>query len=674
MLAISIITVTISGLLISHNQFRILEQSAVDKAQTQASLIAASIESAIIFNDRDAAKNTLQFLKNDYSVEFACIILPGKIIFAEYSRDSHIEKPKFDINTPVKFDDLHLDIHQEINVPGSEPGYILMRSGLGKLNQQREYYVTILISVLLLSVGIAFILSLYLRKIITSPLEEMAKHANDFCNSTNYENRLDIKQGGEFATLAKGFNQLLDVVQEREKELEYHGTQLQKIVDERTEQLYQKAHFDSLTGLANRSLLHERLEHAIKTAERNDSNLAILFLDLDRFKVINDSLGHTVGDQLLKAVSERLKKLARSIDTFSRLGGDEFVLLIDNIKSPDDPARIAQRVIDSFSKPFQLDQQLLHVSASVGISIYPADGTKTEQLLKNADISMYHSKQKGPGNYCFYNQDMNTMSFKRLEFENHIRSALENEEFYLVYQPQININTDSICKAEALIRWDSDILGFVPPNEFIPVAEEMGIINQIGIWVISEVCRQLGEWKKEGLDDVMVSVNISASHLMVVDIIDHIKMEIAKNDISFSQLELEITEDVFLDNSERTIQVLKHLQRIGIHIAIDDFGTGYSSLRYLQQFPVDTLKIDGMFIQNLENCKTSQGIVISTIALAQGLDLTLVAECVENKEQLDFLANAGCNVIQGYYFYKPLPQEEFFALLLDNQKLRIENK
>jgi len=668
MLAISVITLIVSSILISRNHFKILEQSVIDKAQTQASLIGASVESAILFDDDSAAKDTLQLLKKDQAIEFASILLPDKKTFAEYYRDTNIAKPTFNIEEPIKLGDGHLDIYQEISAQGQISGYILIRSDLNKLNQQRRYYNKILVAVLLFSMGIAYVLSLYLRKIITNPLESMARHAETFSKTRKYENRLEENHGGELGVLAASFNHMLEVLQKRELELEVHGEELQNLVDKRTEQLYHKAHFDALTGLANRSLLIERLNHAIQSAVRKKSKLALLFLDLNRFKIINDSLGHAVGDQLLKAVSGRLRLLARSVDTIARLGGDEFVFLAEEVKVPEDAARIARRIIKSFDEPFQLDEQLLHVSASVGISTFPEDGSDGSQLLKNADTSMYHSKKEGLGKYCFYNREMNKTSFERLELENQIRYALENNEFHLLYQPQVNVKTDTVTHLEALLRWQSHALGYVPPDAFIPVAEEMGIINQIGIWVISEACRQIKAWSRNGVASVTVAVNVSASHLMSVDLIEHIEKEIRQNEIHYSQLELEITEAVFLDHSDRTLQALKQLQNIGIRIAIDDFGTGYSSLRYLQKFPVDTLKIDGMFIKDLEVNTTSQGIVVSTIALAQGLGLTLVAEGVENKEQLAFLVEKGCDVVQGFYFYKPLPQDEILHLMLEDQK------
>lgn len=669
MLVTSVVTLSVSSVFIGQNQFLILEQSAIDKAQTQASLMGASVESAILFGDERAANAMLQFLANDPSIEFASIILPDNQVFAEYARNEGMEKPVFNIDKPIKLGEEHLDVHQPIGSQGDVNGYILIRSDLNKLNRQRSYYWDMLVAVLLFCVCIAYVLSRYLRRIITTPLETIAKHTKEFSKTHNYENRLEVNSRDEFGILSEGFNHMLDVVQEREQQLKDHGKKLQKLVNKRTEQLYQKANYDSLTGLANRSLLLERLHQAIKSASRKKTKIALLFLDLDRFKIINDSLGHSVGDQLLKAVSNRLKVLPREMDAFARLGGDEFVFIIEDIDLPEDAARVARRVVSSFDEPFQLDNQLLHVTASVGISIYPLDGLDAQQLLKNADISMYHSKQEGPGQYCFYSQAMNKTSFERLEFENHIRKGLEDNEFYLVYQPQVNVKTDTVTNVEALLRWQSKEFGNVPPSEFISTAEEMGFINQIGTWVISEVCRQLREWKDNGLSDITVAVNISASHLMSVDIIEHIKNEIHKNGIDYSQLELEITEDVFLDHSERTIQALIQLQKIGIRIAIDDFGTGYSSLSYLQQFPVDTLKLDGMFIKDLTENSKSQGIVMSTIALARGLGLTLVVEAVETKQQLDYLKKHGCEVVQGFYFYKPLSHDKILELMLDGGKV-----
>jgi len=385
-------------------------------------------------------------------------------------------------------------------------------------------------------------------------------------------------------------------------------------------------------------------------------------MDLDRFKIINDSLGHDVGDQLLKSVAIRLSQVCRECDTVARLGGDEFVFLLEDIEKPEDSGRIAKKINDVFITPFSLNNHTLHASTSIGVCMYPEDGENSQTLLKNADMSMYHSKQRGPGGYCFYKTEMNAQVHARLEIENLLRSAEVRNEFHLVYQPQVDLKTNKISKAEALLRWVNPQLGHVSPAVFIPIAEEIGIINQIGRFVISKTCKQLDIWQQNGLNDLTISINISSSHLLDVELTNYIKTEVTNANLTFNKLEIEITEEVFLEHSEATVAVLKKLQSLGINIAIDDFGTGYSSLQYLKDLPVNTLKLDGMFVRDLSENFSSQGIASSTIILAHSLNMRIVAECVETQAQLDFLKERNCDFIQGYFFHKPLKPDELYRV------------
>jgi len=490
----------------------------------------------------------------------------------------------------------------------------------------------------------------------------MVEYVEKLSKTRDYSQRMDLHFQDEIGTLVKGFDHLLDAVQEREMELNEHSDNLQVIVDRRTEQLYQKAHFDSLTGLPNRGLLLDRLNHAIATANRRKTHLAVMFLDLDRFKNINDSLGHDIGDQLLKKTASLLSGICRASDTIARIGGDEFVFLLEGIHQASDAELVANKINKAFDMPLQVSKHQLYITTSVGICIYPEDGDCAASLLKNADVSMYCSKQKGLGNHSFYNKKMNATSLERHEIENHLRMAVKNNELSLVYQPQILLKTNRIDGVEALLRWKNAELGNISPAVFISIAEEIGIINQLGHWVISEAVRQVAKWQADGLDELVVAVNISSSQFLGADLVSFVKDEVERYNIAFSRLEFEITEDVFLEHSERTIATLQELQSLGIRIAIDDFGTGYSSLRYLKNLPVDRLKLDGMFVRDLEHNKASQGIVSSTIILAHSLNMDLVAECVETKQQLEFLVEQKCDYVQGYYLYKPQTPEQIMNI------------
>lgn len=622
-------------------------------------MIGLSLESSIIFDDERAANRILGLFSSNKNISYAAVYLPNGSLFAEYKKDPTRNSPLFLFNKKHELSKEYLDVVDDIKDGYQVIGHIFIRASLGKLKNQQAYYRKILMYVLSFSIFLAFLLSTFFQKIITQPLNQMVQFVDELIKSENYQQRLKLNSNDELGSLAKGFNQMLNTVQEREEELTDQSANLQNIVDERTRQLYQKAHYDSLTNLPNRYLLLDRLEHAISNAKRKKERLAVLFMDLDRFKIINDSLGHDVGDQLLKSFAERLLNVGRGSDTFARLGGDEFVCLLESIDKPEDSGRVAKAINDLCSEPFQLENHVLHVTTSIGICVYPEDGEDSKILLKHADVSMYYSKEKGPGNYSFYTQDMNERFDERLEIENQLRGAIARDELYMVYQPQVCLKTNEIIQVEALLRWKSEVLGNVSPAEFIPIAEEIGLINQIGRWVINEVCQQQKRWNNMPLS---VAFNISSSHLLDIELLSYVEEIVHNNGANFELLEFEITEEVFLEHSERTIEVLKRLQALGIKISIDDFGTGYSSLRYLKNLPVDTLKLDGMFVMDLQNNASSRGIVSSTIILAHSLNMKIVAECVENQEQLEFLRAQQCDYVQGFFLYKPLSANEIEAI------------
>ncbi len=675
MVLVSVIVVCVAALLFYNNNETILENSVIESGQLQAEIVGSSLVSAIIFDDDISASNTLSLLSKNEYVEYAAVYLANGNKFSQYHRTHqkqhrssvpyYIDEQQAILATTLRHKvaflrDLHLENVDIIRDNGHILGYLYIRTSLEKLNQQRIYYRDILSYVIVFSIFLAVLLSAATQRIITRPLNLMVGHVRELSLSKDYKKRLNLTLNDELGTLAHGFNHMINVVEEREKALQNQSNNLQTIVNERTEQLYQKAHFDSLTHLPNRYLLSDRLEHAIYGAKRKQDGLAVLFMDLDRFKIINDSLGHDVGDELLKAVAKRLQTIGRDIDTVARLGGDEFIYLAENISKPEGAGRIAQKIHQAFEAPFILHQHVLHVSASIGISIYPSDGVESSQLLKNADVSMYEAKSQGPGHYSFYHHDMDATIHQRLNIENHLRKAVEQKELYLVYQPQVNIDTGEIEKVEALLRWNNHELGNVSPAQFIPVAEEIGIINQLGKWVIHEVCRQKKAW---GTQDIRVAINISSSQLLDVDLLAYIEDISQFYGMELKYLELEITEEVFLEYSKHTINVLTELQKLGIKIAIDDFGTGYSSLRYLKELPVDTLKLDGMFVMDLAENSASKGIVSSTIILAHSLNMKIVAECVETKEQLAFLKQQNCDYAQGFHLYKPLSADAMLEFL-----------
>lgn len=426
-----------------------------------------------------------------------------------------------------------------------------------------------------------------------------------------------------------------------------------------------QAYHDLLTNLPNRALLRDRLSLAISQAKREDEMLAVMFLDLDRFKNINDSLGHVVGDELLQQVSTRLKSCVREGDTLARFGGDEFTLLLPKItRGKDDVSSIAEKINDVLKDPFVIDNNELYVSASIGISIYPRDGTNMDLLIKHADIAMYHVKDTGKNNYKFYSDDMTTPYFQNLSLETGIHKALDNDEFHLMYQPQINLKTGEIVGVEALLRWDHPEHGMITPAEFVPFAEETGMIVEIGHWVLRNACAELRRWRDAGLPEIRMSINMSARQLAEKAIVKHISNILKDYGIPGHCLEIEITENTIMSDMDSVIQKLKALSKKGVFIAIDDFGTGYSSLSYLHKLPIHTLKIDRAFIKEVNMQHSGNSIINTIVAMARGLNLNVIAEGVETQQQLEYLQEIECSEAQGFLFGKPLPADVITQLLI----------
>jgi diguanylate cyclase (GGDEF)-like protein/PAS domain S-box-containing protein len=427
---------------------------------------------------------------------------------------------------------------------------------------------------------------------------------------------------------------------------------LRRQAEERIEFL---AHHDALTGLPNRILLRDRFEQALAFAERAQSHVALLFLDLDNFKIVNDTLGHAAGDQLLQAVVARLNRSMRDTDTVSRQGGDEFILLLNEIPDPKTVERIANDILAQLSEPVEIDGHVLNTSCSIGISFYPDDGRDFNTLLQRADVAMYNAKESGRNTFRFFNPAMNLRANEHLLLQNRLHQALEKNEFSLHYQPQLDIGTDTVIGVEALLRWHNPDLGQVPPSRFIPVAEDSGLIIAIGDWVLQEACRQMAQWLKAGLPELTLSVNLSALQFRRANLVDSVAAALERSGLPARLLELELTESILLQDIDNTLHTVRQLKALGVQLSIDDFGTGYSSLSYLKRFAVDKLKIDQSFVRDIGSDPDDAAIVRAIIQLAKSLRLGIIAEGVESAEQLGFLRLEGCREIQGYLFSRPLP-------------------
>jgi diguanylate cyclase (GGDEF)-like protein len=434
------------------------------------------------------------------------------------------------------------------------------------------------------------------------------------------------------------------------------------------DRVYDLAYYDQLTGLPNRQLFQQSLDEAIKKAERRANPFAILFVDLDRFKRINDTLGHSMGDALLRSVADRLRECTGADEKDSgveiaRLGGDEFVVMLGGMDCAFSASAMADKVVTSLSRPMECEGHRLVVTPSIGITMYPQDGNSSESLLMNADSAMYRAKSAGRNTHKFYSDTMRIRSLHRLDIENELRDAIHSNQFSLHYQPKVDLKTWSVVGLEALIRWKHPERGWISPGEFIPIAEESGLIVPIGTWVLQEACRQIRQWRNTALHDVRVSVNISSEQIYTDNLMQTVIDAMAKNQVGAESLELEITESLLMRDIDSTVETLNQFKELGLAISIDDFGTGYSSLSYLTRFPIDTLKIDQSFVRDLHIDSDDAAICAAILAMARKLNLNVVAEGVEIDEQLQFLRSHACNQIQGYLYSKPLPPDELEELI-----------
>lgn len=576
-------------------------------------------------------------------------------------------------------------------------GYMLMRDvnnvpiGMIRLLEHRDIYTKgvgainfFLGSFLLLGAILALFLWWLLRTLIVLRLERLDRRIAEVSNSNRLDMRVDAKGHDELSSVATRVNNMLSIIQsgheqlearvhQRTKELEETNIKLTQEITERhavekellvhKEHLDYLAHYDHLTGLPNRVLFNDLLNKALHNAQRHHKKLAVLFIDLDRFKNINDAYGHHAGDMVLKTLSARFTSVLRTEDTLARLGGDEFILMLTDLEHTNSPAIVAKKLLQVCEQAVVLDNHEFFLGASIGISIFPEDGNNLETLQKNADMAMYCAKNSGGESYHFFTEEMNLNAHKLIKLEADLRKAITNHELVNYYQPILDLKTNQVMAVETVARWQHPELGLISPSEFIPLAEETGLILKIGEWVLQQACKDNQSWQQQGYKPVIVTVNLSAIQFRQHQMIDTIKYALETSGISPHWLEIEITESAVMENVETAIAKLKEIQQMGIKIAVDDFGTGYSSISYLKQFPIDVLKIDQSFIKDIPHSKVDMSITNAIIDLAHSLNLLSIAEGVETSEQLNFLRNIGCDCIQGYFFSRPIPAAQVISLL-----------
>jgi len=518
-----------------------------------------------------------------------------------------------------------------------------------------------IITCLAILITIAFLLGI-LRSLLIKPIQQLSIAAREMGHGQVLV-PINVNSDDEIGDLANTFREMGENLNH------YH------------EQVRYVAYHDSLTGLPNRLMFKDYLTRAAAEARRNHQELTILFLDLDNFKRINDTLGHQAGDKVLEAFSDRLSGCLRQTDVIAhsthdtstsvmaRLAGDEFIILLPRTTGSSQAQKVAKRILDSVKTPFIIDKQELHISTSIGIALYPEDGHNADDLIKNADIAMYHAKKAGRNNYQFYSKKMNEQALLKLKIESRLRHAVENGELEIHYQPQVSLKTGMVTGAESLIRWRNGESGMIPPDVFIPIAEEYGLIIPISEWLIHEACRQAQEWLEMYNNPITIALNISAIHLNGRELSGLIMRTLNQTGYNPELLELELTETSILDNPELAIDMLGQLQDMGLQTSLDDFGTGYSSLNYLMRLPLNKLKIDRSFVQNLDKDTRGKAIVSAIIAMAHSLDLEVIAEGIEEASHLELLRKMQCDIVQGYYIARPMPAIEFEKIMATSLKL-----
>jgi diguanylate cyclase len=658
------------------------ETALVRDLTSLAEVVGANSTAALTFEDARGAEVILATLRVRRSVVTASLFTADGRVFASYHRADAPPGPQPTTLEPdgVRVEAGHVRLFQGIFHDGERVGTVYLKADLTELQSRlRRYALAVL---LLMGVGAvaALLLAMRFQAVIARPILALATAAKSVSQREDYAVRVTPLGSDEIGGLTEAFNGMLAQIQIRDGALQDAQHQLEERVQqllqevsdrklaqaalrESEEQLRHQAFHDALTGLPNRALLNDRLALALAHAHRNLSRLAVMFLDVDRFKLINDSLGHSVGDELLRQVAARLASSLREGDTLARLGGDEFILLLPGVGEDAAAAKVAGKLLLALREPFHLEERELFLSASIGISVYPLDGTDPENLVKNADVAMYRAKEQGRDNYQLYRADLHMRALKRMTLESQLRAAVGRDEFRVYYQPIVDLPTGEIVAAEALVRWEHPERGLVLPAEFISVAEETGLILAVGGWVLRTACLEAQNWVTRGLPPVRISINLSARQFQQDDFVRQVADVLAETGLDPARLELEITESVAMDNADHTVEILQRMQELGVRLTIDDFGTGYSSLSYLKRFPLHALKIDRSFVQDIATDPRNAAVAQAIVALGHGLSIDVIAEGVETEEQRTLLQAQGCQALQGYLFSRPLPPHRFSALL-----------
>lgn len=669
MLACSIVLVTTMLCFLAFSYYSFNHESH-ERLVALGDIVGADIGAALAFGDYQAITNSLASIKADPSVKQLFVLNERDQISAYYHHKQEVVSDavqqqrlrtlRVEISRPYVVD-LSPGVERPVTRDGVRLGAIIVEQDESIIIRQLTATTGISAVILLLALGLSYLLADRFQRVITDPVTAMATTMQEVSSTKNYSKRVPASNTDEMNLLAERFNEMLTEIEQRDEDLL-----------ERQDQLHHMANFDALTGLPNRILFHDRLEQALHLAARSGEKLAVLFIDLDYFKMINDTHGHRTGDLLLLETAARLVAGTRASDTMARLGGDEFTVFLQDIRTAENALQVARNHIESLYRPYEIEDKRLYVSASIGVALYPEHGATAETLIKNADSAMYLVKETGKNSVELFTQSLHVNLSEQLGLSNDLHRALEQGEFELYYQPRINLARNSWASVEALIRWNHPERGLVPPDKFIALAEQNGMILPLGEWALREACRQLHQWHCQGFHLPRVSVNVSPLQLQRQDLCGIVRDALTSNNLCTQSLELEIVESALVDNAGPAIGILKKLQASGIKICIDDFGTGYSSLSYLRTLPVDTLKIDRSFLMHAHESAEDQQILAAIIAMGRSLGLEVVTEGVELAEQEQILKKHNCQEAQGYYYARPMPADKLVTCFDASQK-RLED-
>ncbi|MFN7954892.1 MAG: EAL domain-containing protein [bacterium] len=672
------------------------ERRTVEKLSTLGHVIAWSARASLALDGMadeqvmPAAQVMLDALAQDRTILEACLFTSeARLVASHYRHDIDVNDrrcaPRSVTHESYSRSGTEIRWAMPIEFQNHLNGTITVRAQTLVLRDEMARSGMIAAVVMCVATLVAFAATARFERMVSRPILALIDTAQHVTRRKDYSVRVEAVGEDEFGLLIDTFNRMLQQIQVRDRELERQRDQLDKEVQARRgelrireqaeERIRYLAYYDVLTGLPNRQCLKERLDQSLRETRRHGGHVAVLFVDLDRFKEINDNFGHGEGDRLLRLVAERVNNCVRGSDavsrsesghacfTVSRQGGDEFTVMLTRLRSAEDAGRVAERMLNELRKPFALAGREVRVGASIGIAVAPGDGADVETLLKHADMAMYQAKQSGRDAFLFFSPSMSIEVMRRLDLGTDLRRAVEWSDFKVHYQPKVDLHDGRVTGLEALVRWEHPTRGFISPADFIPLAEDLGLIGTLGSWVLSTVCAQMREWLDAGLPPVRTAVNVSSHQFADPHLHEIVRSALMDAGLPHDVLELEITESAMIQNPEAAVATLESLRALGVQVALDDFGTGYSSLNYVGRLPLDTLKIDRTFIMSIAESEDSRSIVTAVVAMAHSLGLRVVAEGVETHEQARVLRRLRCDEIQGYVFSRPVPPDRVAPLL-----------